>query len=406
MGNRQQSLASPPARGTRPRNRRRLIIDAAARLFCDKGFGNVSMSDVADAVAVGPSALYRHFRGKQALLATVIEDALCTLDEALKAADASADLAAVLACVVVDQRTVGVLWRREGRHLTAQDRNRLRRVARQVGDRLAQHIRHRRPDLEAVHADLLAWCVLGVANSVSFHRLSMPEPGFSALLTELIALPLNAEPELRGAGCSESRGGVVTRSRREAILSAGAALFAEKGFSGVSVDDIGAAVGIAGPSIYNHFAAKADILAAAIFRGNEWLWMEFNRVVADARDAAEALRRAVLSYQTFAFANPDIVEILITEAAHLPAPDSQSARSAQRAYIDEWVHLARQLHPGWTITEARIRVQAAQIMINDVVVIPRLRKLPGVEPALADIAIALLAAPSGPVKTQIPSASM
>lgn len=113
---------------------------------------------------------------------------------------------------------------------------------------------------------------------------------------------------------------------QEAILSAGAALFAEKGFSGVSVDDIGAAVGIAGPSVYNHFASKTDILVAAMFRGNERLWMDFNRAVADARDASETLRRVVLSYRTFAFANPDLVEILITEAAHLPASDSHSAR--------------------------------------------------------------------------------
>ncbi|WP_163750858.1 TetR/AcrR family transcriptional regulator [Mycobacterium paraseoulense] len=100
-----------------------MIIDAAATLFSDQGYGNVSMSDVADAVAVGASALYRHFPSKQALLATVIEDALGTLDQALKGADASADLAAVLARLVQDHRTVGVLWRREGRHLRSRTGN-------------------------------------------------------------------------------------------------------------------------------------------------------------------------------------------------------------------------------------------------------------------------------------------
>ncbi|WP_269475045.1 hypothetical protein [Mycobacterium paraseoulense] len=39
-------------------------------------------------------------------------------------------------------------------------------------------------------------------------------------------------------------------------------------------------------------------------------------------------------------------------------------------------------------------MQAAQMMINDVVVMPRLRSLPGVRTVLADIAVALLAAPS------------
>lgn len=391
MGNPQQSLSSPPIRGTRPRNRRQLIIGAAAKLFCDKGYGGVSMSDVADAVAVGPSALYRHFPSKQALLATVIEDALGALDQAMKRADASADLAAILARVVLDRRTAGVLWRREGRHLSPQERKRLHRVVWQIGDRLGQHIRNRRPDLDATHAELLAWCALGVANSISFHHLSLPEPGFSALLAELISVPLRAHAELVGeAGGAASRGALVPRSRREAILSAGAALFAENGFAGVSVDDIGAAVGIAGPSVYNHFASKIDILLAVMFRGNELLWTDFNRAVADAPDAADALHRVVLSYQTFAFGNPDIVEVLVTESAHLPTSESHSVRSAQRAYIDEWVYLTRQLHPNWTITEARIRVQAAQIMINDVVAIPRLRELPGVQPVVVNVAVAFL----------------
>ncbi|WP_025736636.1 TetR/AcrR family transcriptional regulator [Mycobacterium genavense] len=395
MISQRQSPSSRPARGTRPPNRRQLIIDAAAGLLCDAGFGNVSMSDVAAAVAVGPSALYRHFRSKQALLATVIEDALGTLDQALKAADASADVAAVLANVVLDRRTVGVLWRREARHLSAPDRTRLRRLARRIGDRLAQHIQHRRPELESVQVELLAWCALGIANTVSFHHFSMPEPGFSSLLTKLIAVPLGARAELREVNSAGPQRSSAAFSRREAILSASADLFAQRGFSGVSVDDIGAAVGIAGPSIYTYFGSKTDILTAVMFRGNERLWTEFHRAVADARDADQALNGVVRSYQSFAFQNPDAVELLITEVANLPLPDGQSARSAQRAYIDEWVHLARQLHPGQTVTEARIRVQAAQIMINDVAVMPRLRDLPGVDAVLTDIAIGLLVAASG-----------
>lgn len=178
-------------------------------------------------------------------------------------------------------------------------------------------------------------------------------------------------------------------------MSASADLFAQRGFSGVSVDDIGAAVGIAGPSIYTYFGSKTDILAAVMFRGNERLWMELHRAVADARDVREALHGVVRSYQSFAFQNPDVVELLITEAANLPVPEGQSARSAQRAYIDEWVHLAQQLHPSQTVTEARIRVQAAHIMINDVAILPRLRNLSGVDAILTDIAISLLVATPG-----------
>jgi AcrR family transcriptional regulator len=390
MVNHSPALTSPPARGTRPPNRRRLIIDAAAELFYQRGYSDVAMSDVADAVAIGPSALYRHFAGKHDLLATVIEDSLTSVDDALKSADARSDIADVLASVVLDRRSVGVLWRREARHLSAQDRSRLRSVARRIARGLTDHLRHRRPDLDSAQADLLTWCALGVANSVSFHNLSQPEPGFGALLGQLIAVPLQARATLAPTGDDGHRPVVAARSRREAILRAATTLFAQKGFAGTSIDDIGAAVGIAGPSIYNHFAAKTDILAAAMFRGNEWLWMDFNRAVAAARGPADALRRVVGSYTSFAFTNSHIVEILLSETSQLPESDSQRAKRAQRDYIDEWVHLARQIHPAWTATEARIRVQACQIMINDVVVIPRLRTLPGVETVLAEIGMALL----------------
>ena len=55
-------------RGTRPRNRREQIRSAAAALFYERGYEQVSVADVAESVNVGPSALYRHFSGKSELL--------------------------------------------------------------------------------------------------------------------------------------------------------------------------------------------------------------------------------------------------------------------------------------------------------------------------------------------------
>ncbi|MCV7260054.1 TetR family transcriptional regulator [Mycobacterium shimoidei] len=385
-----KSVATRPARGTRPRNRRRLIIEAAADLFYKRGYGDVTMSEVAEAVAIGPSALYRHFRGKDDLLEAVVEDSLDNLEDALRAVDTSADIAETLAGVILQRRSVGVLWRREARYLTAQGRRRLRTIARRIGQRLAAHIRQLRPNLGSAEADLLAWCALGVANSVSFHRLSLPEPAFTALLSELIAMPLHADVDLFPADHGEHHSALAVRSRREAILSAATILFAEKGFSATSIDDIGAAVGIAGPSVYNHFAAKTDILSAAIFRGNESLWRDFSRAVAGATDPASALARVVHSYQVFAFENPYLVATLLSETAYLPEPDCRNARRAQREYIDEWVHLATQVHLNWTPIEARIRIQACQMMINDVVQIRHLRSFAGINATLADIAGNLL----------------
>ncbi|WP_248489124.1 TetR/AcrR family transcriptional regulator [Tsukamurella sp. PLM1] len=84
---------SAPAPGTRPANRREIVVAAASELFHDRGYSNVSMKDIADAVAVGPSSLYRHFRNKNDLLEAVIADDLAAVLGAVDAAsDRSGDL--------------------------------------------------------------------------------------------------------------------------------------------------------------------------------------------------------------------------------------------------------------------------------------------------------------------------
>ena len=55
-------------------------------------------------------------------------------------------------------------------------------------------------------------------------------------------------------------------ARREAILTAAAELFAERGYAAVGMDDIGAAAGVTGPAIYRHFGAKASVLTAVFDR--------------------------------------------------------------------------------------------------------------------------------------------
>lgn len=55
--------------------------------------------------------------------------------------------------------------------------------------------------------------------------------------------------------------GEDTKSR---ILDTAITLFAERGFDACTMREIGAAVGIKAPAIYNHYASKDDVLAAAM----------------------------------------------------------------------------------------------------------------------------------------------
>ncbi|MFQ6398136.1 TetR/AcrR family transcriptional regulator [Nocardia sp. KC 131] len=382
---------SDPVRGTRPANRRQLILRAAADLFYEKGYAKVGMGDVAEAVAIGPSALYRHFRGKQDLLATVVNEALTTLDGVLASATAETLITTVVAAAL-ENRRIGVLVRRESRQLSVDDRAAIRVTTERIGARFAELNGERRPELNATESDLLAWCALAIGNGLSFHSLSLPEPEFSTLIEELATTIVDAPIDLpdRAADRTARTGALERRSRREAILAEATRLFARNGFAGVSMEDIGAGVGISGPSVYNHFPAKTDILVAAMFRGDEWMQMEMNRAFTHATDARDGLHRLLRSYSTFVFENPDLVQLLVSESMHLPDADRHRARAAQHSYIAEWVHLATRVHPDWDPVSARIRVQAVQTMMNDVALMPHLRAHPGVDAALLDIGARLL----------------
>jgi AcrR family transcriptional regulator len=54
--------------------RRRQLVDAASRLFAERGFLAVSMEDLAAEAGVSGPAVYRHFDSKEALLADLLID--------------------------------------------------------------------------------------------------------------------------------------------------------------------------------------------------------------------------------------------------------------------------------------------------------------------------------------------
>ncbi|AVH22972.1 TetR/AcrR family transcriptional regulator [Nocardia cyriacigeorgica] len=62
-----------------PEQRRRLLVDAGARLFAERPYDAVLMEDVATAAGVSRALLYRHFPTKRELFAAVYEQASADL---------------------------------------------------------------------------------------------------------------------------------------------------------------------------------------------------------------------------------------------------------------------------------------------------------------------------------------
>jgi hypothetical protein len=85
----------------------------------------------------------------------------------------------------------------------------------------------------------------------------------------------------------------------------------------------------------------------------------------EAPDQTTALHGLVASYAQFALRHPHLVNVLITEVRNLPRDQATSLLHAQREYIDEWVNLLRHIHANVDTAPARVVVQAALTVIND-----------------------------------------
>lgn len=379
--------ATAPARGTRPRNRRELLRQAAAELFAERGYANVSMADVAGAVNVGPSALYHHYPSKTDLLYDAIDGALERTVSQLPAGEAPelSEIAAFLAADVLDNRALGVLWQRESRNLRKADRDRLSTKFVHINRWLTGALAARRPELTPAQAELLAVCALHAITSVAFHHLSLPRGQYERLLADLATRVMLMDPPPAGA---ETRGRrPAKRTRADEIIDAAIGLFARRGYAEVSIDEIGAAVGIAGPSIYNHFAGKHDILVAGMLRGHDRLREGLRAAREEGTDPADVLRRLSDSYVDLTLDQTDLIGAMITEAVHLDGEaGARQIRDVQRAYISDWVAIARAHRPSDSPTVARIKVQAAQMMANDVARASRLRRVPGLRATVREVA--------------------
>lgn len=363
-----------PARRRRPRDRKQQILAAAARQFWDLGYNQVSMADIAAAVGIGASALYRHFRGKHDLLIAVLDETLVQLEGVASAPQDLLTAIGHLAGIALDRREFGTLWDRDVAQLPDTDRRALRDRLRSVITHTAEVVAAD-PQIEPADAQRRSHAVYAVLSSTSRHRVALDRPAFDELLVRAAYAALHAEvptepalPQpLREPGAAPQ----LPASRREAILAVSIRLFDRHGYPSVSLTDIGTATGIAGPSIYNHFDSKTDILIAALTRSNEALWLALHHALGSADGVHDALERVLDSYVVFAVENPSSVSVLLSEVINLPDEQRDFYRRTQQAYVHEWVALLRRSRPHVTEPEARVLVHAVLALVNDLVRVRR-----------------------------------
>lgn len=151
--------------------------------------------------------------------------------------------------------------------------------------------------------------------------------------------------------------------RRAALLTAAAALFAERGYAGVSLEDLGAAAGVSGPAVYRHFPGKQAVLAELLVGVSASLLDGGRRVVEEHADAASALRSLVAFHVDFALGAPHIIRVQDRDLDSLSDASRHEVRALQRRYSELWVEVLGRIAPS-DLAERRLRVQATFGLIN------------------------------------------
>ncbi len=145
-------------------------------------------------------------------------------------------------------------------------------------------------------------------------------------------------------------------------MEAALKLFAQRGYDGTGIEDIGQAVKISGPAIYRHFASKEEILITAFEGAGTEMVDAFDR--SRQLEPLEALAVMVRSHASMAVNQGPWVHMWLRERHHLPRRWSESTRKLQLNYLAWFAEVIGRLRPELSPLEREEMAHAVIGMLN------------------------------------------
>ncbi|GHE13677.1 SACE_7040 family transcriptional regulator [Klenkia taihuensis] len=175
-------------------SRREQILQAAARLFAERGSRSVGVDDVGAAVGVTGPAIYRHFASKDAMLAEMllrISERLHTGAEHV-VADAGSDPAAQLAALVafqvdfaLDNPALITVQDRDLGALSDDDARQVRRLQRRYVEQWVAVLGALHPEASTAACRARAHALFGLINSTPHSAGRVSRSAMASLLTAM-----------------------------------------------------------------------------------------------------------------------------------------------------------------------------------------------------------------------------
>lgn len=151
-------------------------------------------------------------------------------------------------------------------------------------------------------------------------------------------IPSGAAPRLR-ASAPDLPPDLGPDGSARHVLSCALLLFAQRGFHGTSIREIGKASGMQSASLYAHFCSKEQILAELILIGHEEHHRRLRRALVAGGATASSQMRAVMREHVLVHAEfPVLITVANDELHALPAPLAAPAivlrRQSEGLFVD------------------------------------------------------------------------
>ena len=172
-----EQVAAPTRRDQMKADRRRQLLDAAARLIAERGFVSVRLEDLGAAVGISGPAVYRHFPNKDAVLVELLVGISTRLHEGGSAAAEAADSPSAALDALVEFHLDFALGEpdliriqdRDLESLPADARRQVRQTQRKYVEVWVGVLEQLDPQLDQADARIKAHATFGLINSRSQH---------------------------------------------------------------------------------------------------------------------------------------------------------------------------------------------------------------------------------------------
>jgi len=112
---------------------------------------------------------------------------------------------------------------------------------------------------------------------------------------------------------------VTTRNSRDDVVRAAGRLFADRGYHGTSMRDLGKELGLLGSSLYSHVSSKQDLLVEVVEEGARLFEESAEKAVATEGTASDRLVALIAGHVDVVVDNIEVARTFLNEARMLDA---------------------------------------------------------------------------------------